>query len=216
MRDNSDSHKFLVQGASMKKLALAVLAIAVMAGCTSQPNQPEQKPQPKPPELLTGRSAFQQLYIAARGWAADARPYQLQSQVVDDAKGKDGKAAIWRAAFASASMRASKPFVWSGIDFPDAPSRGISPGTQDSYVPGNTFDMAFLKVDSDKAFEVAQKHGGDKILQASADIPVSYLLDWYPSGNNLVWHVIYGNSRNDAKLVADVDASTGEFIRKEK
>jgi hypothetical protein len=113
-------------------------------------------------------------------------------------------------------MRASKPFVWSGIDSPDAPSRGISPGTQDSYVPGNTFDMAFLKVDSDKAFEVAQKHGGDKILQASADIPISYLLDWNPSGNNLVWHVIYGSSRNDAKLVADVDASTGEFIRKEK
>jgi hypothetical protein len=42
------------------------------------------------------------------------------------------------------------------------------------------------------------------------------LLDWAPGENKLVWHVIYGPSRNDAKLVADVDASTGDFIRKEK
>jgi len=214
MPDNSGCN-ISAKGLPMKKL-LMVLAVLVMAGCTSQPNQPEQKPQPKPPESLTGRSAIQQLYIAARGWAPDSRPYQLQSQVIDAAKGKEGKAAIWRAAFASGSMRASKPFVWSGIDSGDAPSRGISPGTQDSYVPGNTFDMAFLKIDSDKAFEVAQKHGGDKTLQQSPETPVSYLLDWNPGENNLVWHVIYGNSRNDAKLVADVDASTGEFIRKEK
>ena len=92
----------------------------------------------------------------------------------------------------------------------------ISPGTQDSYLPGNAFDINFLKVDSDQAFEAAQKHGGDKILQQSADTPVSYLLEWNRAGNNLVWHVICGNSRNDAKLVVDVDATTGEFIRKEK
>jgi len=34
--------------------------------------------------------------------------------------------------------------------------------------------------------------------------------------NNLVWHVIYGNSRADAKLKVAVDATTGEFIRIEK
>ena len=70
------------------------------------------------------------------------------------------------------------------------------------------------KVDSDKAFEVGQKHGGDKVLTDAPDTPVSYLLDWSVSTNNLVWHVIYGNSRNDAKLVVDLDASTGEFIGK--
>jgi len=38
----------------MKKLLL-VLAVAMMAGCSSQPPQPEQKRQPKPTEFLTGR-----------------------------------------------------------------------------------------------------------------------------------------------------------------
>ncbi|HZR64139.1 MAG TPA: hypothetical protein VFA85_03270 [Terriglobales bacterium] len=194
----------------MKRLALILLSLMFIAGCTSEPTQQEQKPQP--PEPLTGRSAFQKLYVSAHGWAGDAKPYQLQSQVVGDNNGADGKAVIWRGAFASQAQHNSKPYVWSGIDAPDAPSRGVNPGTQDSYVPNNTFDVNFLKVDSDKAYEVAQKHGGDKITGT----PVTYLLDWAAGENKLVWHVIYGASRNDAKLVVDVDATTGEFIRKEK
>jgi hypothetical protein len=164
---------------------------------------------------LTGRSAFQQLYISARGWAPDAKPYQLQSQPSGTNQGRDGKATLWRGAFASASQRSSRQYVWSGVESQDT-ARGVTPGTQDSYMPGNAFDVAFLKVDSDQAFDVAQKHGGSKLVQEDPDAAISYLLDWNPGENNLVWHVIYGNSRKDAKLVADVNASTGEFIRKEK
>ena len=194
----------------MKRLAMVLVSFAVITGCTSEPPPTEKKVQP--PELLTGRSSFQQLYIAAHGWAADVRPYMLQSQVIGDNKGRDGKAVLWRAGFSSDRMHGSKPYVWSGIDATDVPARGISPGTQDSYIPANSFDVAFLKVDSDKALEVAQKHGGDKFT----DTPVLYSLEWNKPGNNLVWHVIYGNSRNEAKLTVDVDATSGEFIRKEK
>lgn len=198
----------------MKKLALLLLSLAVISACTSESNQPA--PKTEPPDAITGRSAFQKLFVSARGWAGDVRPYQLESQAVGDFKGKDGKAVVWRAGFASATMHGSKPYVWSGIDSSDAPSRGVNPGPQDSYAPGNDFDMQFLKVDTDKAFDVAQKHGGEKILQEKADTPVLYSLEWDRANNKLVWHVIYGNSRNDAKLVADIDASTAEFIRKEK
>ena len=191
-----------------------LLSLAIVTGCTSEPNQAPAKP--KLPEAVTGRSAFQKMYIDARGWAPDVRPYQLQSQVTGDNKGRDGKADVWRASFASAAMHGAKPYTWSGIDSPDAPARGITPGGQDSFTPGNDFDIQFLKVDSDKAFEIAQKHGGDKVLEQSSDTPVLYQLEWNRSENNLVWHVIYGNSRNDAKLVVYVDASTGEFVRKEK
>lgn len=196
----------------MKKLVLALLVLGILAGCTSQ--APQAPPKPAPPDLLTGRSAVQQLYIAARGWAADARPYELQSTAISDANGRDGKASIWHGAFASASSHKSKPYSWLGIDSPDA-SRGVSPGTEDNYAPGNDFDIQFLKIDSDKALEVAQKHGGDKIQSDDPKLPVTFLLDWNRGENNLVWHVIYGNSRNDAKQVFDVDATTGSFIRKE-
>jgi len=198
----------------MKRLALILFLLAIISGCTSEAPQPAPKAQRPDPQ--TGRSAFQHMFIAARGWAPDIRPYQLQSGTVGDQKGRDGKAVLWTAAFTSASMRASKPFSWSGIDAPDTPSRGVNPGTQDNFTPGNDFDVQFLKVDSDKAFAVAQEHGGDKILKEKPDLAVTYLLDWNKSGSNLVWHVIYGTSRNQAALVADVDATTGAFLRKEK
>ena len=57
-------------------------------------------------------------------------------------------------------------------------------------------------------------HAG--VTAPMSNTPITYMLDWNRGENNLVWHVIYGPSRNDAKLVADVDATTGEFIRKEK
>src|SRR6266404_2003550 len=149
MKQDYSTRKISVGGADMKKLAvvsvsikllsLALLSLAVTTGCTSDSSQPAAS-KPQPPDLLAGRAAFQHLYVAARGWAQDIKPYQLQSQAVGDYK----------------------------------------------------------------------------VLADAPDTPVSYLLDWNPGTNNLVWHVIYGNSRNDAKLVADLDASTGEFIRKEK
>ncbi len=56
----------------MKKLLMAMLVLAVMAGCSSEPSKPAQtgKPQAKAPELVTGRAAFQKAYIAARGGAS--------------------------------------------------------------------------------------------------------------------------------------------------
>jgi len=206
----------------MKKLLMAVLALMLMAGCSSEPATPAQsaKPQPKAPEYETGRVAFQRLYIAARGWAPDAQPFRLESQITADAKGTAGKSGVWRASFASPAQRSAKPYVWSGTDAADAPSRGVSPGVEDMYSPTNSstqvFDIAFLKVDSDKALETAQKHGGEKVLEKTPDTPVIYLLDWNRATNELTWHVIYGNSRDDAKLRVAVNASSGDFLRVEK
>jgi len=206
----------------MKKLLLSIFALLLLAGCESETPKPgaTEKPQPKGPELSTGRIAFQKLYIAARGWARDAQPFRLESQITSDCKGKDGKADVWRASFASATERSVKPYVWSGTDASDAPSRGINPGTEDTYNPNNAstqvFDIQFLKVDSDKAFDVAQQHGGEKLLAKSPDTPVVYMLEWNHNTNELVWHVSYGTSRADAKLTVSVNASSGEFIRVEK
>ena len=207
----------------MNRLLMIVVALVWMAGCTSeQPAKPAatEKPQPKGPEFLTGRAAFQKLYIAARGWARDAQPYRIESVITGDSKGKEGKSAVWRSAFASPMQRGVKPFVWSGEEASDAPSRGISPGAEDNYSASNAstqiFDPAFLKVDSDKALEASQKHGGDKILAKNPDTPILYVCDWSRSTNELIWHVIYGESRENSKLRVAVNASSGDFMRVEK
>jgi hypothetical protein len=207
----------------MKRVLWPWLALALLAGCSSQPGKPAgepAKPAVKEPEYETGRTAFQKLYVAARGWARDAQPYRLDSQITQDWNGKDGKSAVWRAAFGSAAQRGIKPYTWSGSNAPDAPERGISPGTEDSYNPNNAstrvFDIAFLKIDSDKALETALKHGGDKLMQKDPNQPVLYALDWNGGENALVWHVMFGTSRNDSKLTVMVNASTGAFVRVEK
>jgi len=204
----------------MKTLCTTLAGLCLLAGCTSEAPKPVEKPQPKPPEYLTARAGFQKVYIAARGWARDAQPFRLDSQATADAKGRDGKAAVWHAGFASPLGRGVKPYTWSGTDAADAPSRGVSAGFEDNYNPNNSstqvFDAAFLKIDSDKALETAQKHGGDKLLENNPDLPVIYLLDWSRPESKLIWHVIYGNNRNEAKLVVDVDATTGDFLRVEK
>ena len=202
-------------------IAAALVLLALLAGCESNtPKPPQAKPEPKPPELVTGRAAFQKTFIAARNYAPDVKPFRIESTASPDGNGRDGKSAIWRASFASVIQHGVKPFFWSGSNAPDAPARGVSPGNEDAYNPGNastqTFDPAFLKVDSDQAFTEAQKHGGDKILEKDAATPVIYICDWNHNTNELTWHVIYGGSRETAKLTVAVNASTGGFIRVEK
>lgn len=202
-------------------IAAALVLLALLAGCESNtPKPPQAKPEPKPPELITGRAAFQKTFIAARNYAADVKPFRIESTPSPEGNGRDGKSAIWRASFASAIQHGVKPFFWSGSNAPDAPPRGVSPGNEDAYNPSNastqTFDPAFLKIDSDQAFTEAHKHGGDKILEKDPSTLVIYICDWNHNTNELTWHVIYGGSRETAKLTVAVNASTGAFIRVEK
>ena len=202
-------------------VTLLMMLLALLTACSSDSDKTEEtKPEVKGPELITARSAFQKLYVAARGWNQDAKPYRLESVATSDGKGQDGKWAIWRCSFASAAQRSAKTFTWSGSAADGAPSRGVNPGTEDSYSASNSstqvFDMAFLKIDSDQALETAQKHGGDKILEKAPDTPVTFVCDWNHNTNELIWHVIYGASREGSKLAVAVNASTGEFIRVEK
>ena len=203
------------------RAVLVIALLALLTACSSQSGKPaETKPEVKPAELITARSAFQKLYVAARGWAEDAKPYRLESIVTTDGNGHDGKSAMWRGSFASSTKRSEKFYTWSGSTAEGAPERGVNPGTEDSYSPSNSstqvFDVAFLKIDSDQALATAQKHGGDEILQKEPDTPVFYICDWNHNKNELVWHVIFGASRDTAKLTVAVDASTGDFLRVEK
>jgi len=199
----------------------AVLLMFLAGGCNSTPEKPAApaKPEVKAPELLTGRSAFYKIFISGRGYAADVKPFRIESTPTSEDNGQDGKAPIWRVSFASATQRGVKPYTWSGSNLPDAPSRGISPGNEDTYNPNNAstqvFDPNFLKIDTDAAFAEAQKHGGDKVVEKDASTPITYVCDWNHNTNELVWHVIYG-PRETPKLAVSINASTGAFIRVEK
>jgi len=220
----------------MKKIWKILFALCTafgMMACSSSPvgggaaSAPEKPVPPKPSDIETGRVAFQRLYTTSRGWAGDTEPVSLQSQNYKHAGGNpdaplghDGKSAIWRGIFASSGRHSMKTYMWSGLTGPDAPSPGITPGTEDSWSATNSstqpFQLVYLKFDSDQAFETAQKHGGAALLKKDADLPVNYTLGWERRSSMLVWHVIFGKSTNEPDLDVVVDATTNQFVRVEK
>jgi hypothetical protein len=200
------------------------MALALLAGCSTEAPKPAPTPAVKEvpkQEMLTGRVAFQKFYQTARLWSADARCFRLESDIAKESPGRDGKSGVWRAYFASSARNASKQFVWSGLTADDAPPHGVNPvGADQAFSAANLstqpFDIAFLKADSDQAFEVAQKHGGEAVLKKNPEQTVRYILNWNPKKNQVEWHVIYGTAELDAKLNVAVNASTGAFERVEK
>ncbi len=212
----------------MRKIVVpCFVLLCLLAACSSSnragsgnESHPSAKAVAKQAEYETGRAAFQKLYLSARGWAADVKPFRLQSQFTADAPTSEGKSGLWRGSFASPAKRSMKLFVWSGLVGPDAPEAGVSFSAEDSWNPNNAstqvFDVGFLKVDSDAAYAAAQTHGGEKLTQKDPKQPVFFVLDWDAAKNQLLWHVVYGNSQDEVKLRIAVDATSGKFVRVER
>ncbi len=213
------------------RFLFALLLLAALVGCNSSAPKTSTETKPaetKPafkPTFLTGREALQQMYVAARAWAADAKPYSLQSIATKEDNGQDGRSGIWGAGFASPSKGKLRVFSWSGLNSPDAPEPGVSARPEDTYNPANTstavFDMQVLKIDSggpekDTALSVADQHGGEKLIKADKNTNVYYSLNWSGRENKLSWRVSYGPDPNQRKLGVDVDATTGAFIKTAK
>src|ERR1051326_1162070 len=85
------SHQKIAAGGirgNVLAVSVMVLLLSLLSACTSdsgKPAEPE-KPENKGPELITARSAFQKLYVAARGWNQDAKPYRISSIATRDRK----------------------------------------------------------------------------------------------------------------------------------
>lgn len=190
----------------------------LIAGCALVGCEEEKKPVSEAPkkvnEFETGRFALQKMIGTARLWSPDAQPITLQSSPSSDNPGHDGKSANWRAVFGSRARSKSEPFTWTGLA---SVSHKVDHGVEDTFNPNNrstqTWDLNFLKADTDQAIEVAQKHGGKELLEKDPKLPVTYLLAWNAQSNQLVWHVMYGES--PARLTVLVDASSGVYLRKE-
>lgn len=199
----------------MRRIALLLVCAAALGvwGCEDDKPKPTQ---PKTNQFETGRFALQKMIPAAHLWSPDAAPVTLASTVTSETNGHEGKSGLWHATFASRERRKSEPFLWSGMI--DA-QRKVDHGIEDAYNPSNrsmqTWDLNYLKVDTDKAFDVAQQHGGKAILDKDPKQAIIYLLDFDAGASQLRWHVIYGDTESNAKLTVLVDASTGQFLRKE-
>jgi hypothetical protein len=164
----------------------------------------------------TGQEAFNRMMGLALKWSPDAQPARLESVLTTETTGQDGKSTIWRGYFASPSRRSTKTIVCSGSRRPDAPPFGVSAEGNEGAYNAEAASLAFLplllKTDTDKAFAIAQQHGGDAILKNNAQQPITYVLLKDRKLNVPVWYVIYGSSETDRKGIGVINATTGAFV----
>jgi hypothetical protein len=141
-------------------------------------------------------------------------PVRLESKVNSEGNGQGGKSTLWRAGFVSPSSHLLKFFNCSGSRLPDSPAYGVSSDNETPYdasVARMAFPAFLLKVDSDKAYDVAQQHGGSTLVQKNPQQPILYVLLFSPEKNALQWHVVYGTEEKAAGA-GIVHATTGAWI----
>jgi hypothetical protein len=206
------------------RLAFALGAIGVVmlaVGCSSNENKtasetPAAAPKKAEPTLYSGQEAFNRMLGLALKWSGDAEPARVESVLNTEATGQGGKSTVWRGYFVSPSRRSTKSFVCSGSRLAGAPPYGVSPegpeGAYNAQSAGLVFSHYLLKTDTDKAYEVAQQHGGDALLKKDAQQPVTYVLLKDKNLNVPVWYVIYGASEKDRKGIGVINATTGGFV----
>ncbi|HTT61571.1 MAG TPA: hypothetical protein VMG35_07015 [Bryobacteraceae bacterium] len=200
----------------MKTFALfsAAAALLLLAGCSTETPAPQKKAEEKPAEPVTGRQALQQMYIAARGWAADIEPLKLTSILLPEVKAEPGKAGAWQVIFVSASQRLARSYTYSVVESEGNLHKGVFAGQDQSWSSSGAtkpFLMAAIKTDSDQAYQTALKKSAD-YDKKNPGKPITFLLEANNQFPDPSWRVIWGESAGTSNFSIFVDASTGAYL----
>lgn len=194
-------------------LFAAAALLLSLAGCSTEPTAPQKKAEEKPPEPVTGRQALQQMYIAARAWAADIQIIRVTSILLPEVKAEPGKAAAWQALFVSASQNKARSWTYSVVESEGNLHKGVFAGFDQSMSTGaaKPFPIAAVKFDSDQAYETALKKGAE-YDKKNPGKPITFLLEHNDKFPDVSWRVIWGESPGTSNFSVYVDASTGLYL----
>ena len=202
--------KSLVFGLSSLALAL------ILIGCSEPSKKAEEKKEPqKPPEPVTARTAFQNIFASARMWALDAEILQMSNVHLDGVKDEPGKFGAWQVAFVSFSRNRVKLFTYAVVEGPGTLHKGVFGTPDEEYVPHGQirpFLAAALRTDSDQALKIAMEKAGDYVKKNPGK-PVNFLLELTPDTPAPAWRVIWGESVGTSNFSIYIDAATGQYMR---
>ena len=197
-------------------VAVPGVMLLLLSGCSESPTADKAKPpEAKPEQPLTGRQAFQRMYPAARGWAPDAAPIQLQSIGLPEVKSGMGQAGAWQTIFVSAALGKARSYTYSAVEAAGNLHQGVFAGQQEGWAGPRgqevPFDIAAIKTDSDEAYRAAAERSADYVRK-NPNKPVSFLLERTNRFPNPTWRVIWGESVGTSDYSVFVDASTGKLL----
>lgn len=194
------------------------LLLLALVSCSEPPKTTEKaapKEPEKPAEPVTGRSALQQMYGAARAWAPDAQVFRLNSIPVEKVKAEPGKAGAWQAIFVSTARQKARGWTYSVVEAEGNLHKGVFAGLDESYPSGGQarpFSFLAIKVDSDDAYQTALKKSAEYVKK-NPDKPITFLLESNKRFPDPAWRVIWGESVGTSNYSVFVDASTGGFLQ---
>jgi len=188
-------------------------ALLLLAGCSTETPAPQKKAEEKPAEPVTGVQALHQMYVAARGWAADIQIVRLTSILLPEVKAEPGKAAAWQAIFLSASQNKAKSYTYSVVESEGNLHKGVFAGFDQSYSAGaaKPFLIAAVKFDSDQVYQTALKKAAD-YEKKNPGKPITFLLESNSKFPDVSWRVIWGESAGTSNFSIFVDGSTGQYL----
>ena len=201
---------------SLRAGILLGFATVFFAGCSSTPKEAAEKKAPeKPPEAISGRSAFYKMYPTARMWANDVQALRLSSIRMDGVKDEPGKAGAWEATFISPSKLKSKTFTYSVVEGSGNLHKDVFAGFEEDFRnprgQSAPWVIPAFKIDSDEALATALKKSADYVKKNPGK-PMFYLLEQTPRYPDLAWRIVWGESVSTSNYSVYVDATTGEYL----
>jgi len=199
----------------MRKALCAVVSafLLLLTACSSESPRPASEAA-KPAVPVTGRFAFNQMYITARAWAADLEVLRLGSIPLAEVKSEAGKAGAWQAVFVSAQLGRARTYTYSVVESAGNLHQGVFSSGEESYTArgqAQPFLPAAIKVDSDAAYETAAKKAVE-YEKKNPNLPVTFLLESTKRFPDPAWRVIWGESAGTSNFSVFVDVSTGAYL----
>ena len=197
-----------------------ILAFVMTTACSEAHKTSETKTEPKkealkPPEPVSGKTAFYEMYKPARGWASDLLPLSLANGEVPGMKNEAGKATMWNAVFVSPSRREARIFTYSVVDQGTTIHKGVTVGGAELWSgptpKSGPFQTTEFVVDSDVAYETASKKAA-AWLKNHPDKNLTFYLGKASRFPAPVWYVLWGNNKSGYAVY--VNATTGAVAGK--
>lgn len=202
---------------SLSSSAFICISLLVAVACSEGPTRESVKSTKPvaPPSPVTGRFAFQRMYMQAKGWAVDAQPLNFSGIHLKQVPQEPGKCGAWQGTFVSQQKTKARTYTYSVVDTGGI-REGVLAGREETWNgprgQQQPFNPQALHVDSDEAYGAAVKESAD-FIKKNPDLPVLFLLEQTPRFPNLAWRVIWGETLGSSRYSVFVDASTGRYLQ---
>lgn len=201
------------------KAATVIASFVLLAACSddtksgAKTDAEPKKEAAAPPEPVTGKTAFYEMYKPARSWASDLSVLSLAADETPGMKIDDGKAGTWTCVFASHTKRAARTFKYAVVENLPNVLKGVNMSSPTGWsgptANSEPFQMTEVSVNSDEAFQTALEKAKPWIKDHPGK-PVSMSLGKAHRFPAPVWYILWGD--NKVGYRAFIDATTGKAV----